>query len=251
MGYKVMIIVPINNDALNDEILAAVQPVKPPDFEIDVTNIDGGMPYIESRYDLAQNAPYVIAKAQQVEKDGYDGIFVSDMDMCGVEPSREVLRIPIIGGFRASAYSAMMLSQRFSIVTILESVVDLQRDHVRDFGIEPNFASIRTVDMSVAQLSNTAVAVAHVYEESIKAIEEDGADSIILGCTGFVNVAHTVHELLVADGKPAPVIDPNQAALSYLVLLVRNRLTQSRLTYLPPPQLVQGAAASGGGANGG
>jgi Asp/Glu/hydantoin racemase len=246
MSYKVMILVPINNDSLNPGILEAVQPVVPPDFQVDITNIDGGMPYIESRYDLAQNAPYVIQLAQDVEKKGYDGIFVSDMDMCGVEPSREVLKIPIIGGFRASAYSAMMLSQRFSIITILESVVDLQRNHVRDFGITQNFASIRTVDMPVSQLSNTAIAVSHVYEESIKAIEDDGADSIMLGCTGFTNVAHTVHEMLVADGKPVPVIDPNQAALSYLVLLVRNQLTQSRLTYLPPPQLVSGKVEGGG-----
>ena len=40
--------------------------------------------------------------------------------MCGIAPSREVVEIPVIGAFRASAYTAMMLSERFSIITILD-----------------------------------------------------------------------------------------------------------------------------------
>jgi len=229
---KLLIIVPINNSSLNDDILASAKEVTAPDVEVDIKNITQGSNYIQSRYDLAQNAPHVIALAKQAEKDGYDGIFVTDMDMCGVEPAREVVNIPILGGFRANAYTAMMLSQKFSIITVLESVEDLQIDHVRDFGIINNFASIRVVNIPVGSLSSTEQTIAKVYEESIKAIEEDGADSIILGCTGFIGVAKPVQELLLNYGKPAPVLDPNQLSISYLELLVRNKLMQSRLTYV-------------------
>jgi len=229
---KLLIIVPINNSALNDEILASAKEVVAPDVKIDIKNITKGSPFIQSRYDLARNAPHVVKLAQKAEKDGYDGLFVTDMDMCGVEPAREVVNIPILGGFRANAYTAMMLSQKFSIITILDSVKDLQIDHTRDFGIVNNFASIRVVNIPVGKLSDKKITIEKVYKESLKCIEEDGADSIILGCTGFVGIAKPVQKLLKKAGKQAPVLDPNQTSISYLELLVRNNLMQSRLTYV-------------------
>jgi len=229
---KLLVIVPINNTSVNEEILKSVKEVAAPDVEIDIANITEGSAFIQSRYDLANNAPHVIKLAQKAEKDGYDGVFVTDMDMCGVEASREVINIPIIGGFRANAYTAMMLAQKFSIITILDSVKDLQLDHIRDFGIVNNFASIRVINIPVGELSDKSQAITRVYEESLKCIEEDGANAIILGCTGFVDVAKPVQELLKNYGKPVPVLDPNQLAISYLDLLVRNKLIQSRLTYV-------------------
>jgi Asp/Glu/hydantoin racemase len=45
----------------------------------------------------------VVELAQAIEKDGFDGIWLTDFDMCGVEAAREVIDIPIIGGFPAAA----------------------------------------------------------------------------------------------------------------------------------------------------
>lgn len=232
---KIKIIVPINNDIFNKEIEQAVQSFKAPDMEVDVENIDNGTKSIESRYDISINTPYVIEKAQQAVADHFDGIFITDMDMCGAEVVRELVDIPVIGGFRASAYTAMMIAQKFSIVTVLDNVIAMQIEHVRAFGIEPNFASIRAINIPVTGLTDKKTAIAKVYEESIKAIEEDGAQSIIFGCTGMIGIAQPVAQLLAAYGKPAPVIDPTFAALSYLELLIRNQLSQSRLTYFVPP----------------
>lgn len=229
---KIKIIVPANTREFNKRIRKAVEPVRAPDMRIDVENIKGGMPHIQSRYDLAINAPYVIELAKDVQKE-YDGIFVTDFDMCGVEAVREVVDIPVIGGFRASAYTAMMIAQTFSIVTIMGSVAAMQAKHPREFGITQNFASIRPINVPVDKLSDLKVVIPRVFEESEKAIEEDGAEVIILGCTGFIGVAEPVARLLEEAKKPAPVVDPNRAAISYLELLIRNRLSQSRLTYYP------------------
>lgn len=235
MSIAIKIIVPANNTSFNDRIKDAVAAVQAPDVKIDVESITGGTKTIQSRYDLSINTPYVIALAEKTQQDGYDGIFVTDFDMCGVEAVREIVNIPVVGGFRPSAYTAMMLAQRFSIITVLDNVVAMQREHCRAFGITENLASIRSVDMPVANLEDRDLAIAKVYEASIKAIEEDQAECCILGCTGFVGVAEAVAQLLQEVGKPAPVIDPNRAAVSYLELLIRNKLSQSRLTYYVPP----------------
>ena len=236
--YRMMIIVPVGVDTYNEEIKDDAMSVAPPDLEIDVTNLPAGTPCIESRCDLDTNAPYVIDVARKVEQEGYHGIFVSDFDMCGVEAAREAVDIPVLGGCRAQAYTAMMLGQRFSIVSILQSVRDFQVGHMREFGIWQNFASIKILDIPVDQLNDKELVIEKAVEASADAIRNDGADSIIFGCTGFIGIADPVARKLEEklEVTHVPVTDPNRTAVSYLYMLMRNALRQSSLTYATPPE---------------
>lgn len=230
--HHVRIIVPANTDQFNERILQAVQPVIPPDVRVDIRNLTTGNPCIENRYNLTENALPVVLLAKEAADEGVEGIFVTDFDMCGVEAAREVVDIPITGAFPPSAFSALMLSQRFSIITILGSTVAMQREHISRYGLEDGFASIRPINCPVNELSDLDKVTRLVHEQCLLAIREDGAQSFILGCTGFIGVAHKVSRMLEEDlGVYVPVIDPNQAAMSYLLLLVRNGIRQSRLCY--------------------
>lgn len=232
MTIRIRIIAPVATDAYNARILEAVQPVLPPDVEVDVRNIESGHDCIESRWDLAQNAPGVVRLAKQAEDEGIQGIFVTDFDMCGVEPCRELVDIPVIGGFVPCAFTALALSQRFSIITILPSTIGMQLDHIRHYGLSESFASIRAIDCPVAQLSNTDLVVQRVVEEGRAAVQMDGAQSLLLGCTGFTGVAARAQNLLEQElGAFVPVVDPNEASFGFLVSLVRARLRASRKCY--------------------
>jgi Asp/Glu/hydantoin racemase len=107
----------------------------------------------------------------------------------------------------------------------------MQRDHTHTFSFAHALASARSVDIPVLSLDHTGPAVEKVFAESLKAVEEDAARAIILGCTGFIGVAQQVQNRLEEAGKKIPVIDPNCAAVSYLILLIRNKLIQSRMAY--------------------
>lgn len=227
---KIRIIVPANTTVFNQRIKDAVLPVLPPDVSVDVVNITAGQPHIQNRTDLTINAPHVIALAKKAEQEGIDGIFVTDFDFCGVEPSRENVNIPVIGGFRPSALIAISLSMKIGLITILDSVAAMQEQHFRNFGILENLACILTIDVPVKQLSNTKLVIKKVHQKAREAIKQ-GAQSIILGCTGFIDVAGPVSALLKADGYDIPVVDPNHAGITYVIMLVRNQLKQSRLTY--------------------
>ena len=231
--YRVRVIVPIATSQYNDEVREALAPVTPPDFDVDVANIPRGTTDIQGRYDLMVNAPFVYELALESEATGYDGVFVSDFDMCGVEAAREVLNIPIIGAFPPTAFTAMSLADRFSIVTILPAVVALQGEHPKRYAVWDNLASIRPIDVPVKDLTNRAIVREKTFQTAMRCIKEDGAQAIILGCTGFIDIAGPVQERLVAAGQPAPVIDPNQTAFCFLQLLVRTGQKQSRLTYFP------------------
>lgn len=231
--YRVRVIVPINTSQYNEEVRQTLAPVTPPDFDVDVANITGGTADIQGRYDLMINSPFVYQLAVESEQAGYDGVFVSDFDMCGVEATREVLNIPIIGGFPPIAFTAMSLADRFSLVTILPAVVAMQGEHPKRYAIWDNLASIRPINIPVKDLTNRVIVREKVYEASMRCIEEDGAQAIILGCTGFIDIARPVQERLAEAGHPAPVIDPNQTSFCFLQLLVRTGQKQSRLTYFP------------------
>jgi Asp/Glu/hydantoin racemase len=229
---RIAILAPVGTDKYNQRLFDAVKPVIPPDVDVEVRNLPEGHDCIEYRVDWLQNGYPVVLLAKKLEKEGFDGIWLSDFDMCGVEAAREVIDIPIIGGFTCSAFTALALSSRLSIVTILESTLAMQRNHMQEYGLEDSFASIRAIDCPVDQLDNIDVVVGKAFQAAMLAVNEDGAQSILLGCTGFVGVAARVSALLEdALQMYVPVIDPNQAGFSTLVSLVRMRLSQSRACY--------------------
>jgi Asp/Glu/hydantoin racemase len=226
------VLVPVATSQFNDRIMKAVAPVVPPDVYVEIRNITEGHPSIQNRTNWLENGIPVVKLARAIEKDGFDGIWLTDFDMCGVEAAREVIDIPIVGGFPTSAFASLMLSQRFSIITILQSTLAMQREHTHTYGVHDSFASIRVIDCPVAQLDDEDGVVTRAFELAMTCIREDGAQSILLGCTGFVDVASRVSQLLTeALGTYVPVIDPNHAGFSFLVSLVRMRVRPSRVTY--------------------
>jgi len=215
-----------------DDLLQSVRPHVGSDVELAIESLSQGTLSIEGRADWAWNQGAVMGVVRQSEADGFDGVFVSDMDMCGVEPARELVDIPVVGGFAASAFTALMLGRRVGLITISPRVVPMQADHFRTYGIESSLAGIRVADVSVADLIHDPVAaVDGVYDQAIRAIDEDGAEVLILGCTGFIGIAAPLAERLAQSGRDVPVLDPNATAVAYLELLVRQNLRPSRVAY--------------------
>jgi allantoin racemase len=233
---KLKIIIPVNTDEFTEQISNSVERFRSNKVSIDLEHIDKGTSYIESRIDLAINAPHVIKKIVKAEKEGYDGIFVTDMDMCGVEAARQAVKIPVIGGFRPSFFTAMFLGQRVSILTV-EDVADLQDEHVRAFGTTENLASILPLKSSVNELKDPTPEgkekiLMALFDLGSQAIEQDQADCLMFGCTGFTDFASPLSQLLSEKfDQNIPVMDPNCCAIGYLIMLVQNQLTQSGITY--------------------
>lgn len=233
---RLKIIIPVNTTEFTQQISESVDKFRSDTVSIDLEHITQGTPYIESRIDLTINAPHVLKMAIDTEAQGYDGIFVTDMDMCGVEASRQALTIPIIGGFRPSLYTAMFLGQKVSILTV-DSVVDLQNEHIRAFGTTENLSSIISLKLDVNALKqptpeNRAKVLESLFEGACQAISRDGADCLMFGCTGFTNYAEPLSQRLRARFNVyVPVMDPNCCAIGYLIMLVQNNLSQSGISY--------------------
>jgi allantoin racemase len=147
---------------------------------------------------------------------------------------------------------ATLLSHRFSIVTVLDSVVPMLENLARRYGVESRLASVRVVDIPVLDLDAGGLVDA-LAEQSLLAVEEDGAHAIVFGCTGMEGHAPRIAEALAAAGHPGiPVIDPVLTALKLAEAVVELGLAQSQATWAsPPPKEITGydvaapAAAAG------
>ena len=89
--------------------------------------------------------------------------------------------------------------------------------------------------MPVLELQDHGKAKSAILGEARKAVEEDGAHVIILGCAGMSPIMKYVKEQL-----GVPVIDPGGAALKIAEVLVSMNLVQSKMCYpFGPDKLIR------------
>ena len=195
---------------------------------------------IENQYDEAFAVPGVLGEIERAEKEGFDGVLISCFGDPGLKPARELVGIPVVGTAEAGMLFATALAQRFSVVTILPNIVPLIFDLARVLGVREKLASVRDIGVCVASIEGareSGEGVKRICEEATKAIEDDGAQAIVLGGTCMTAVGPSVHDLLVEKrGYNVPIVDPVGAPVKFLESLIALGLTQSKLTYMQPPQ---------------
>ncbi len=200
--------------------------------EISTILLDRGPASVESRYEEALAVPDTLAKMVQAEQDGVDAVIFNCMADPGVEAAREMVSIPVIGPAKASMHVAAMLGHRFSVVTILERLIPLFYHHAAETGLTSKLASVRAVNIPVLELDDRARVTKALVQQSIRAVREDGAHVIILGCTGMAGLAKSVEDGLTEQGiTEVPVIDPPILALKIAEALVDMGLSHSKRAY--------------------
>ena len=228
---RIKVIVPVSTNIWNEMIREAYEKYKDPDTEITVVNIKKGPESIECTYDATWAELEALLEAEKAEEEGYDAV----IDYCHSDPGliamKEKLEIPVVGLHEASIHLASMLGRKFSIVTVGgENVKGPKLDRVRLYGLENKLASVRSVDIKVLDIKKDFnKLVDALYQEAKKAITEDGADVIVLGCGSLLGVAKILQEKL-----KVPVIDPGLAALKMAEMLVKLGLSQSKKAYPKP-----------------
>lgn len=198
---------------------------------IDSVGIERGPSSIECRYDEVLAMPEIVKRVKEAEDEGVDACVVNCFGDPGVRAAREVVNIPVLGPCESSLLVATSLCDRFSVVTVLKSVGGLIEENARISGLSGKLASVRAVDIPVLELhgNNEKTAVA-LFEEGKKALEEDGAEVIILGCTGMTGMAERLSKELGVQ-----VIDPLPTAVKLAETLVSLGLSHSKLAFPLPP----------------
>lgn len=202
----------------------------PEGVKVDVCCLKHGPVSLESSLDAIRVAPEVLEEIRRAESEGYDAVTID----CAADPvyrcAMEVSNIPVVSAGHASYQYAIGLCRRFSIVTVLQSTANLITDNVSKYGLSHKVASVRAAGVPVLDLQDHTKTMDAIIAESIKAIELDQAEAIVLGCTGMSSLTGSLQARL-----GVPVVDPAVSALHMAISLVRMNLVQSRLCYACPP----------------
>lgn len=210
-------------------------------FHQDTTNVftspTGGAKVIDSQYEMTLADAYVLEAAARAQDEGYDAVAVNSMSDSGVPALRSRLDIPVVGTAQAAILMACMLGQRFSVVTMWKRWHVLYEKAAQLQGVSARLASVRDIDMrpDAAELlaGKEDAAFPLLEQEARKAIDEDGAEVLILGSTTM----HQSHAYL-RDCLEVPVINPGVVAAKVAELLVHCGLSHSKVAY-PAPETVQ------------
>ena len=186
--------------------------IKRPDTEFDIVNIADVYPlknnqFLYFRYVCTDGTLERILKA---EKEGYDAVFISCNLDIGLYEARSLVGIPVTATLESAALLAHAMGTRYSLITVDEQNGRIQEMLLKQYGLEGKLASRRPIGIDANDLYPEKTPATLVFERAVeiarKCVEEDGAETVLSGCTlmGCV-LTHRMAEATEAIG--APVLD--------------------------------------------
>jgi allantoin racemase len=213
---------------------------------VEVADLEEGAGSIECFSDEALSVGPATARVRQAAIDGFSAIVMGCYADTALDAARELSPVPVIGPGQASMHFAATLGERFSILTVLPSVVPMIRRLVKLYNMESRVASIVPIGLAVVDLPK----VRHeshrkLLDQGRTAIEEHGADTLILGCMSMSFQPQLAEELQHELG--VPVLNPTRVAIDLAISLCNQNLSHSGRAY---PLRTPAALASAGGRSG-
>ncbi len=196
--------------------------------------LDAGPASVEGSFDEALCAPGVIAACLQAQADGVDCVVIDCMGDPGLDAAREAVAIPLLGSCETTLHVAATLGHKFGVVTVLNRVRPLLERRAQIYGLNGKLACVRAVNVPVLHIEDEKDRLRDaLLEQSKAAIERDHADTIVLGCTGFIGLSDALASALRAHGMRVPVLDPLQTVVGFGISLVALGLAHSQIAFPP------------------
>src|SRR5277367_3786005 len=195
-----------------------------------------GTSSVECHVDEAVATLGIIEAVRAGEADGVDGYVIACFGDTGLEAAREVATGPVVGMTEAALYAAALIAPVFSIVTLPPRTRAFAERVLWHAGLERRCPKVRTIDVTVLDCDDEASVVMEPFiAEARRAILEDNAEAIILGCAGLQPL---VEPLSLTLG--VPVIEGVAAAVKLVeALLAMGLATSKRGAWGYPPQAAE------------
>jgi allantoin racemase len=193
------------------------------DTQILATQPTMGPASIESHYDEALSVPGLLDEIAKGEASDVDGYVIACFGDPGLLAARELARGPVIGIAEAAMHAASFLGRGFSVVTTLGRTAGRAWDLAEQYGMKRFCRNVRACEVPVLALESNPAARQLIVEQCQLALDEDGADCIVLGCAGMADLCAAISAEI-----NAPVIDGVAAATVFVESLVRIGVTTGK-----------------------
>ena len=233
---KILWINPIGTNIFDKPILDYLNTVKDENTELEVISFNYGPHHLEYHFYEALVGMDILRAIKDAEKKGFDAAIIG----CFYDPylteAREITNIVVTAPAEASLAIANSLGHKFSIIVGRKKWIPKMEENIIKYGLKDKLASFKSIDMGVLEFQEKKEEVEkRLFEAGKEAVEKDGAEVLILGCTAQFGFYKKLQEKL-----NVPVIDATIAPLKYAEFLVNLKkkvgLSHSKIgKYQSPP----------------
>ena len=228
---RIKVINPNTTESMTRKIGEAARAVAARGTEILARNPEMGPVSIEGHYDEAVSVIGIVEEVRKGEVEGVDGYVIACFGDPGLLAAREISRAPVLGIAEAAMHAATFIATGFSIVTTMERTVVIAEHLVQSYGMSAFCRSIRATNLAVLELEDRrSDAWRIISEECRRAVADDRAGAVILGCAGMAEVAASIYREI-----GVPVIDGVASAVRFVEALAGMGLATSKVGDLAYP----------------
>jgi len=221
---KILLLNPNTSEILTSQMVEVATKYAAAGTEIVSATGAFGVPYIANRSEAIIGASAVLEiLAEQHEQ--VDGAIIAAFGDPGLGAAREMFDIPIVGLAEAGMLSACMVGKTFSIVTFSTALGAWYQECVDWHKLDNRCCSIRMLDEPFKSIGEVREEKEDLLAKlALSAIEEDGADVIVLAGAPLSGLAERIR-----DRVPVPMIDCCAASIKQIETLVALNLVAPKV----------------------
>jgi Asp/Glu/hydantoin racemase len=206
-------------------------------FDVEFVAVKNSCALGDSYYDSTLLDMFIFEAGLKAEQEGYDAVCIDTVSDSGMYGLRSRLSIPVLGPGQVSFHMAGILGHKFSIITMWDEWFHLYKKALNEYNLWPKLASMRSIktrpDVEELLAGKEEIIFEKLEKESMKAIEEDGADVIVLGSTTM----HQSHGYL-KERLPVPVINPGLIMYKLCEVILELGISHSKRAF-PTPEVIK------------
>lgn len=221
---RILVINPNTTESMTRKIEAAARAVAAPETAVTAVNPESGPVSIEGAYDEALAVPGLIDELRKGIDVGFDGFVVACFDDPGLPAARTLTDRPVVGICEAAMHMVALVATRFTVIVTMKRSLATAAELARRYGVSER-CRIRWIDVAVLDLENPSSDAGRIVrEEARRAIVEDEAEAVLLGCAGMADLSRSLTEEF-----GVPVIDGVAAGVTLVEAMIHLGLRTSKV----------------------
>ena len=200
---RILIINPNSDPKMTAAIQETAVAFAGEDFEVVTLPTPGAPRFLETYEDEVKSGPGMLKVLRENEK-AFDAFIIGCHSDTNLNAAKEFTPKPVIGIGEASMKLASFLGHNFAVVTTHQHSIPGKLRQVRAYHLQDLLVSIRAPEKREEGWTDSDL----FMELSRRAVEEDAAEVIVLGCAGMSGMDRNIQ-----DALNVPVLDGVVCAL--------------------------------------
>ena len=206
---RLTLINPNTNAATTQAMLAIARYTASDKAVLDGLTARFGQPLICNEVALRGAAEAVLALAPQIQRSRPAGVIIAAFGDPGHFQLSQLLACPVVGIAQAGMAEAAHQGRRFSVVTTTPDLVHAILQTAHRYGLASQCKGVRLTNGDPLKLmADPAALEAAMLFACQQAVDEDGAEAIVIGGGPLANVAR-----VLAQRLKIPIVEPVPAAV--------------------------------------